>query len=273
MLNLNLELANIPEVSDDIKIILNEKFSCVAEELTKVMKPASKGARKGKLIFKPDAARCIYTIEDKFVQYIVRAIYDHFQDCRNGTFHIHCNELFNGDFIKVIFRKLNSFIDKLETERENMREKHLHNEELSNIHNTIHQKYELFLSERRPLNVFNLSNEASKPFHHKYNELKRNVKALHPRVPDDKMDAYIEKDYAFRQERTKLEKEHVSTFSEYIQLENRKNEIYDIQRNNETVLDARLKEEYAKMDYKKISGSMQKMIDQFIGIIVNTLLK
>lgn len=272
MLNLNLELANIPEVSEDIKIILNEKFSCVAEELTKVMKTASKGNRKGKLIFKPDAARLIYSIEDKFVQYIVRAIYDNFNDSKNGTFHIHCNELFNGDFVKVVFRKLNSFIDRLENEWENMREKHIHNEELSNIHNIIHQRYELFLSERRPLNVFNVNNEASKPFYDKYNEMKRNVKSLHPRVPDDKMDSYIEKDYTFRQERTKLEKDHISAFPEYNRLVSRMNEIYDIQRTNENVLDAKLKEEYAKMDYKKISGSMQKMIDQFIGIVVNTLL-
>lgn len=268
MTNINLELANV-ELDNDIKVILNEKFSIISEELKKIMHPASKGDRKGFLIFNTDAARYIYTIQDKFIQYIVRAIYDNFNDTKNGTFHIHCNELFNGDFVKVIFRKLNPDIDKLEVAREKMRNEHIHNQELSTIHNTIHQKYELFLSERRPFNVFNINNEASKAFYLKYNELKNNVLKLHPRVRE--LDKYIENDYTLRQERTKLEKEHVSSFPEYNQLESRKNEIYDIQRNNEKVLDSKLKEEYAKMDFSKINKSMQKMVDQFIGIVVNTL--
>lgn len=272
---LQFAIENIPELSEsdseNIKTILTEKFSIIAAELQKVMKIASKGERKGKLIFKPEASRLIYSIDDKFVQYVVRAIYDHFNDIRNGTYHMHCNELFNGDFVKVVFRKLNSFIDKLETEYTRMREDHLHNTELSTIHDTLHKKYELFLSERRNLNVFNTSNPFSKPFFDKYNQLKKNVKFLHPRVPDDKMDAYIEKDYSFRIERTKLENEHLKTFQEYNNLVSRRDEIYEIQRNNENVLSIKMKEEYAKMDYSKISRAIQKMVDQFIGVVVNTM--
>jgi hypothetical protein len=33
-----------------------------------------------------------------------------------------------------------------------------------------------------------------------------------------------------------------------------------------------MKEEYAKMDYKKIAGALQKMIDQFINVIVNSIM-
>jgi hypothetical protein len=269
MTNINLELANI-DLDDNIKVILNEKFSIISEELKKIMHPAIKGNRKGFLTFNTDAAKCIYSINDKFAQYIVRAIYDNFNDSKNGTFYIHCNELFNNDFVKVIFRKMNPDIDKLELTREIMRSEHLNNQELSTINNTIHKKYELFLSERRPFNVFNVNNEASKPFYLKYNEMKNNVLKIHPRVRE--LAKYIENDYTLRQERTKLEKEHASSFPEYNKLESRKTEIYDIQRTNENTLDSKLKEEYAKMDFSKINKSMQKMVDQFVIIVVNTLI-
>jgi hypothetical protein len=265
----------IKEVEDntEIKEILQEKFTEVAKELQNVMKIASKGERKGKLIFKPDAASSIYNIKDKFIQYVVRSIYDNYSDIRNGIlWRMHCNEMFNHDFIKVIFRKLNPFIDQLETEYTNMRENHISNSELSGLNDLIHKKYEFFLSERRNQNVFNASNPFSVPFFEKYNAFKKQVKTMHPRVPDEKMDAYIEKDYTFRQEKAKIEKEHVQTFTEYNEAKNRIEEIYNIQRNNETVLSERMKEEYAKMDYKKIAGALQKMIDQFINVIVNSIM-
>lgn len=181
--------------------------------------------------------------------------------------------MFNGDFVKYVFRKMNPFIDQLEIEYKAMRERHIHNSELSALNNLIHEKYQIFLSERRNQNVFNASNPYSEPFFVKYNELKKQVKALHPRVPDDKMDAYIEKDYTFREEKAKIEKEHCSTFSEYYETKARIDEIYDIQHHNEKVLRERLDSEYKAMDYKKISSALRKMVDHFVSVVVTSLLQ
>lgn len=79
-------LAEIEEMPE-LKEVLQEKFSLVAIELQKVVKIASKGNRKGKVIFKTDACHLIAQIEDNFVQYIVRSIYDEFRDSVNGTTH------------------------------------------------------------------------------------------------------------------------------------------------------------------------------------------
>ena len=270
---MNFELAIIEEMPE-LKEILQDKFSSVAVELQKVVKIASKGNRKGMVIFKPKPDRLIATIEDKFVQYIVRSIYDEFRDSVNGTRHFfHFNEMFNGDFVKYVFRKMNTFIDQLEVEYKAMREKHIHNEELSALNSLIHEKYQIFLSSRRNQNVFNASNPYSAPYFTKYNALKASVKALHPRVQDDKMDAYIDNDYTFRQEKAKIEKEHCETFTEYNETKARINEIYDIQHHNENVLRERLESEYKAMDYKKISGALRKMVDHFVSVVVTSLLQ
>jgi esterase/lipase len=58
----DLILFNTLEYAESIKKVLSEDFEQISKELKSVMKVASKGRRKGFLIFKPEAARIIYRI-------------------------------------------------------------------------------------------------------------------------------------------------------------------------------------------------------------------
>jgi len=260
------------EENEELKDILSIKFAEVAKELKNVMKIASKGQRKGLLIFKTDAAKLIYAIEDKFVQYIVRSIFDSYTDIRNGMlWRMHINEMFNMDFVKSIFRKLSPLVDSLETQYKAMRDEHIHNTRISSINDILHKKYDFFLSERRINNVFNIENCLSAPFYVKYNALKAKVKAEHSRVPDDKMDAYIEKDYFYRQERETIEKEHSESFQEYNDLKVARDDIYETQRIKERDLKAKIDIELESLNYNKIKRALQGMVDNFVKVIVNSI--
>ena len=113
-----VDFKTISETKNELlKQILSSKFQYIAAALKNVTKVASKGNRKGLLIFKPTAANDIYNIEDKFVQYIVRSIYDQYKDLIGGViFRVHMNEIFATDFIKDIFIELSPNIKRLYNE-------------------------------------------------------------------------------------------------------------------------------------------------------------
>jgi hypothetical protein len=270
---MELALFTAIEENEQLKGILKVKFSEVAKELHNVMKVASKGQRKGLIIFKQDAPALIYAIEDKFVQYIVRSIFDNYSDKKNGIiWRMHCNEMFNADFVKSVFRKLSHEVDMLENEYEEMRKKHLHNEELSRLNNINTCNYSFFMLKRYKSNVFNLNNEKSPAFYDAYNALKSKVKKEHSRVPDDKMDAYIEKDYFYREEKENIEKAFLNSIPEYVTMKARISEIYDLQHKEEKELRERINIELEKLDYKAIQAGIKKMVEQFIEVVLNSIM-
>ena len=108
----SLEHGNI---KDKLKEILNVKFSEIGKQIKELTRPASKGKRKGLLIFVPDAARKIYAIEDEFVKYVVRDTYDHYRDITRGVlWQVHMNWLFGSDFVMHIVKQLSSDVNRLQ---------------------------------------------------------------------------------------------------------------------------------------------------------------
>jgi len=270
-----MELVKFAAIEDNeqLKGILSIKFSEVAKELQNVMKVASKGSRKGLLIFKQDAPGLIYGIQDKFVQYIVRSIFDNYSDKKNGIiWRMHCNEIFGGDFVKSVFRKLSPALDKLENEYEIMRKNHIHNEELRKLNDINTYNYSYFIMKRYISNVFNPKNEKSKEFYTEYDKLKAKVKREHPRVQDEKMDKYIENNYYYNQEKQVIEEAFLESLPEYVENKRKINEIYDIQREKERELKGRIDIELEKLDYKSIQASIKKMVEQFIEVVLNSIM-
>lgn len=267
---------NLEGVDDDfqtkLKEILGTKFAQVAKELKRLLRPASRGDRKGMPIFVSGAAREIADLDDEFVRYIVRSIYDNYSDIKHGVlWRIHLNELFTGDFVKSVIRQLNKNVDDLEIQYEEMKKQHRDNPEMSQLHEFERNKYNAIFRKNNPDNVFNSANEQSKPFFEAYRQLKEKVKREHLRVPDEKMYRFIQNDYSYRQEFQKLEKDFLNTFPEYVQLEKRKDEIYNEQWSKERKLDEKIKEELNKINYGAIRKPLEKMIMHFTSMIAHSI--
>jgi len=258
------------EFVDNLKILLNQKFSEIGKQLKQLLKPASKGKRKDLLIFVPDAARKIYQINDEFTQYIIRSIYDNYNDITNGIiFRMHMNELFASDFITNLTKELNvkikDLFDKKEQVRTEFKERWSvlcdENEKYS------YSKYSRRLSD----NVFNLP--ISKPFYETIREFKAKVKKEHPRVPDDKVWKYIDNDYSYRQERDKIVEEFLNTIPERVDLEKRIAKHFEDERVQTKAISDAIEKEIKELEFDKMKPIIRKMIDQFIAVISYKIVK
>lgn len=261
------------ENNEALKAILENNFAEVSTELRKVLKTASKGERKGLLIFVPDAANQIHNIENQFVQYIVRSIYDNFQDMKNGIiFRMHFNEIFCGDFIKSIFRQLNSTVDNLENELAMVKEENKEDKEYSkNILKDMYL-YSYTFKNRYTNNAFNVNNPISIPFYTAFNALKAKVKKEHSRVKDDKLEAFIDKDYTYREEYRNIEKNFLNSLPEYIELRSKIDESRKEHYRKEKEIESKIAEELSKLDYTSIKKCIQSMVDMFTGEIANRII-
>lgn len=267
------ELAEIKDIDADfverLKGLLQGKFSMIGMKLRELLRPASKGSRKGLMIFVPGAANLIGDINDDFVKYIVRSVYDNFNDIVKGViFRIHFNELFSGDFIMSIMRELNAKVDELTLKKKEIRDRYFR--EWSKLCSE-KDRFDFMIYVRRRVkdNVFNLP--ISKPFWDRLDEFKRKIKVEHPRVPDDKMDAYIEKSYSYRGEQEKIVKEFLQTIPEYVDLEKRIKEHFDSEGNENRTIQNAINEELKQLEFDKIKPVLVKMIDNFTGIIARSI--
>lgn len=272
-MNTQITIVGNEALENSINTILNEKFAEVSKELKAILKVASKGERKGLMIFIPEAARKISHITDDFVRYVVRSIYDNYADAKNGIiWRMHFNELFNGDFIKSIFRQLNEKVDNLENEYKELRESNLNNAELETLRNTKYHKYDMLYRKNYSDNVFNINNEVSKPFFEAYRALKAKVKAEHPRVPDDKINAYIKKTYEYNRQFEQITKDFLNTFPEYVSIENRIDAIHKEGWKKEKELSDKIKAELETENYTVIKKCIQKLVDNFCNLISNSII-
>lgn len=271
MNELTIEMNDVV-LEEKINVVLQSKFSLVSSSLKSVLKIASKGPRKGKLIFTQDAPNKIHAIDDTFVRFVVRSIYDNYSDAKNGViWRIHMNELFSGDFIKGIMFQLYPEINELNNKLEAMKKENSENQEKKELYNIKWNKFDKIYS-RNLENVFNPNNEQSKPFYTAYNALKAKVKAEHPRVPDDKMYAYIEKTYEYRNQFDTIVKEFLNSIPEYVSVTNKLNALTDEHWKNESDLSDLINEKLKALDYTNIRKNIEKVVNNFCTLISNSLI-
>jgi len=260
------------EFMDKLKSLLNNKFALVGKYIKELTKPASKGNRKGLLIFKPEAAREIYQIKDDFVQFIVRDIYDHYRDIVNGViWQIHMNQMFAGDFVKSLMKELNQTVNELEKEYEELKNFNVHtNPELNELTEKL-KKYDKLYRKYDVNNVFNPNNPQSKPYFDAWNIFKTKVKKEHPRVPDDKLFSYIRKSYDYSREYDKLVEDFLNSIPEYVILNNKEKEIRRLGWDNEQKLRDKITEELKKLNYPVIKKQIETMVSKFVETIANSI--
>jgi hypothetical protein len=265
-----MEMIQYSQISTNKKLndLLQEKFVEISIELKKILKTASKGERKGLLIFTTEAPKIIYQIEDRFVQYIIRSIFDNYSDFRNGVlFRMHCNEIFSLGYIQTLFTKLNSNIAAMEKEKESLNDKY----NTSNFQEIKRLKFSRYYS-RNPENVFNKLNPVSEAFYKAFKALKEQVKKDHPRVPDDKLSKYIQNNYDYRKLYEDIEKNYLSSFPEYITLENEIDLIYNNKIKEEREINGKIKIELETMDYTAIKKELERLIQLFINTITTNII-
>lgn len=254
-----------------LKAKITEKFSDVGKNLRSVLKPASKGERKGLLIFVPDAPRKIQSIQDGFTKYIVRAIYDGFST-GTGKWQawIHMNDLFNSSFIGDIIVEINERLTWLEEQKKIMGERQ------KNERSEHYEKGRAFENnyERKGMgskNVFNT--EKAKPFFEAREAFRAKVKKEHPRVPDDKLTKYINENYSYRNEYEKLKEDFLMTLPEYVEFKKEKDTMWANHSEEYGLIRKQVEEEKAKFDWDRIRKIIEGMIDIFVKNVANSIIK
>jgi len=274
-IDLNKALATIGGEDNEFKArlsgLLQGKFKAIETVLKSLLRPALRGPRKGELIFPSDSANKIHEIEDKFVKYVVRAIYDNYSDIRNGViWRIHMNELFSGDFIYGLMIQLNERIKVMQEKIEEV--KKFYRDKFSKLMDE-ERKFDNVYRKSIPDNVFN---DKESDFWKNVRELKIRVKNEHPRVPDDKLFAYIRNDWNYRKEYDKIKEDFLMSFPEYVEIQNEIKKNFDDERSDIKIMQDQIDEELQKVDYKNIKTVINSMLEFFIRkisykIIDNTL--
>ena len=274
-IDLNKALATIGGEDNEFKArlsgLLQGKFKAIETVLKSLLRPALRGPRKGELIFPSDSANKIHEIEDKFVKYVVRAIYDNYSDIRNGViWRIHMNELFSGDFIYGLMIQLNERIKVMQEKIEEV--KKFYRDKFSKLMDE-ERKFDNVYRKSIPDNVFN---DKESDFWKNVRELKIKVKNEHPRVPDDKLFAYIRNDWNYRKEYDKIKEDFLMSFPEYVEIQNEIKKNFDDERSDIKIMQDQIDEELQKVDYKNIKTVINSMLEFFIRkisykIIDNTL--
>lgn len=251
------------EKNSKLNILLENKFSLIAKYFIFLLKKASKGKRKGLLIFKPEAPSLINQIDDKFIQYILRSIYDNYNDSINGIiWRIHMNELFNFDFIKGIFCSLNPTIDNLYKEYDKI--DNLYKKELIKLHEQS-DIYCEYMTRSSIQNVFRKDNLKSEPFWKEFNKFKESILKNHPRIK--KLKRYIDNDYSLRNKFNDIVERHKKRFPEYIEINNKISEMIKDKMRKEEIINEKIKNEMKKENYILIEKEIKEIVQNFINII------
>lgn len=272
-LDFDKALAVIGSQDDDfitrLKALLQTKFKTIEATLKELLRPASKGSRKGQLIFVPDAARKIYDIEDAFVQYIIRSIYDNFNDIRHGIlFRMHMNEIFSSGFMLEIMKELNEKIRIMEGKKKELKE--FYSNKSIAVGGEL-DKFDTHYRKRIPDNIFN--KPESQPFYDKVKEFKAKVKAEHPRVPDETFWKYVRNDYSYSKEHDQIKEDFLKTIPEYVELKEKRNDIWDKEREDIKIMDEQIKEELQKLNYDQIRKVITAMVEFFIKKVSHAVYK
>lgn len=265
-IDLNKALATIGgednEFTARLSGLLQGKFKAIETVLKSLLRPALRGPRKGELIFPSDSANKIYAIEDEFVKYVVRAIYDNYSDIRNGyAFRMHVNELFSGDFVYGLMIQLNERIKVMQEKIKEVKEFYM-NQRIALQDDE--RKFDPIWRKNIPDNVFN---DPESDYRKNVRELKAKVKQAHPRVPDDKLFAYIKNDYDYRKEYDKIKEEFLMSFPEYVDIKNERQRLWDEEMKDVKIMKDQIDEELKKVDYENVKKVINAMVDFFIGKI------
>lgn len=263
---------NFPSIqadkNDRLAVILQEKFSLVAAQLQPLLKRATKGNRKDKLIFRPEAANLTWKIEDKFIQYVVRAIYDNYNDqIKKVRWIMHCNEWLKGSFIRGIFCKLDPTIDNLYHQLEAAEK--LHSGEIHSLHDQ-EEIYDPSYWKRSKENVFRRDNPKSEPFWDEYHTFKEKVMTEHPRI--QRFRKYVDDHYNLRQEYERIVKDHQERFPEHKNIQDKKSELYQEQWDKTGRVKIEIEKHMMNENYTMIEKQLKIMVNDFIQLIANSII-
>jgi hypothetical protein len=258
--------------------LLKEKFSIVGKYIKEFTKPASKGQRKGLLIFKPEAASLISQIKDEFVRYIVRDIYDHYRDITRGVlWQMHMNWLFGGDIMMELMKEINPSIKELHDLRKQIRDEAFAERTKSF---DARNKYSIYgmVQLNNPRSFFHPNNPETKPLWDKLNPFLDKIKKEHPRVAADKILSFIDNNkgydiYKIKQEMKKIIQEFLNTIPEYTKLEDAQEKISN--KENELIkdIDTKIKQEIEKVNYTTLKKDITAMVNNFVKAISNAIVK
>lgn len=263
---------NFPSIqadkNDRLAMILQEKFALVATQLQPLLKRATKGNRKDKLIFRPEAANITWQIEDKFIQYIVRAIYDNYNDqIKKRSWVIRCNEWFNGSFVIGIFRQLDPITDDLYKQLEAANK--LNKEEI----NRLRIKEDLYTDycwKRNLDNVFRKDNPDGIPFWNDYYSFKKRVMSEHPRI--QKFKKYVDEHYNLKQEYDRIVKDHQERFPEYKAIREQLSILNQEQWDKTGEVREKIQQHMKEESYTIIEKQLKSMVKEFIQLITNSII-
>ena len=266
-LDLNKALATVNNPKNEefitkLKNILKEKFKLVETELKTLLRPAARGERKGMLIFPAGSANKIYDIQDEFVKYIVRSIYDNYDDIRKGyLFKIHMNQLFGGDFMMNVVEQINEKVGIMQQKKRELRELYKRYWSVICEEGNKFESHPLYRNKDKN-NVFNLPQ--GQPFWDALKQFKAKVKQEHPRVPDDKMMRYIDNDYNYRKELEDIKENFLKTFPEYIEHKEKVTKHFADEHADTKIMDDQIKEELTSVNYDEIRKTITALIDAFV---------
>lgn len=270
-IDLNKALATLGEENNEfterLKGLLQVKFKAIETALKSILRPALRGPRKGQLIFPSDSANKIYEIKDEFVKYIVRSIYDNDSDMRNGViWRMHMNELFSGDFIYGLMIQLNEKIKVMQEKIKEVEEFYMN--QRTALYDD-ERKFEPIYRKNIPDNVFN---DPESDYLKNVRELKAKVKQAHPRVPDDKLFAYIKNSYDYRGELEKIKEDFLMSFPEYVDIKNEKQRLWDDEIKDVKIMKDQIDEELKKVDYENVKKVINAMVQFFIKKISHEIM-
>jgi len=265
-----------PEFHNRLKQLLNIKFAEVGKHIRELTRPASKGQRKGLLIFVPGAANKIYQIDDEFVKFIVRDIYDHYRDITRGiSWQVHMNWLFGGDIMMELMKELNPTIKHLYNEKERMK-KEASDESMKTF--DARNKYYIFslLQLKNPRSFFHPSNPITKPLWEKLQPVLDKIKKEHPRVQEDKILDFLDNNrgydiYKIKEEVKKTINDFLETLPEYKKLEDEHTKLRDKESELAKQFDAKIQEEVSKVNYPVLKKEIDTMVSKFVQMIANSI--
>ena len=272
----NVTDIKLDDFNERLKSLLQSKFAQVGKYIKELTRPASKGQRKGLLIFKPEAPRLIDQIDDKFIRFIVRDIYDHYRDITTGTiWQIHTNWLFSGDIIMELMKELNPKIKQLHDEKKKIRD------EADKINMSSYDrrsKYDVYdlVKLNNPKSYFHISNPETKPLWDKLTPYLETIKKQHPRIPQGDVLRYVENNrgydaYKYKEEIRKIIKDFLQTIPEYKQLEDEYDNIRNKEREFVSNIDNKIKEEVTKVNYPELKKQIEAMINNFVKTISSAI--
>lgn len=257
--------------NEQLVSVLSEKFEDISKVLKSVTKIASKGHRKGLLIFTPEAPSTINALKDKFVKYVTRYIFDEYKDYTGGVlWRMHLNFLFNDDICKEIFARVNPTIDELQKQLVELSIYRYNEVQIVETYNTREAKYNYYRRNIHKNNVFTITNPLSKPFYDAREIMFKRVKEEHPRVPD--VLKYVEKDYNLSKEYDKLKEEFLKTFNEYNELNTKIDNHYKLCSDKEKEIRGKIQQEMDSEGLTQVKKDIVKLVDQYCKIVASKII-